>query len=80
MDALASESDSWRILWVRADSGWNTALENIEGLNEALAAEVRATEAWKRAAKPSLGTKVLEALPPLAIGGALCYAFCPGRE
>ncbi|HUT57835.1 MAG TPA: hypothetical protein VNA25_08270 [Phycisphaerae bacterium] len=74
---LKAERDSWRGLWAQADSGWTASTAQVARLNEALAAQVRATDAWRRAAKPTLGMKVLRALPPAAIGGVLCYAFCP---
>jgi len=77
--AVTDDRDSWRLLWARADSGWTAGLEQVAGLNGALAAQVRATDAWRKAAKPTWGVRVLRALPPLAVGGALCYVFCPKR-
>ncbi len=76
---LAAERDAWHGLWAQADSGWTADREQVAGLNAALAAQVRATEAWRKAAKPSLGVRALHALPSLAVGAGLCWAFCPGH-
>lgn len=76
---LEAERDSWKGLWAQADSGWTASTAQVAGLSEALAAQVRATDAWRRAAKPTLGMRVLRALPPAAVGGVLVYVFAPRR-
>lgn len=70
---LKADRDSWRLLWIQADSGWTAEREAAARLNEALAAQIMATEKWKKAARPSFGLQVLKAIPPAAIGAGVMF-------
>lgn len=70
---IAADRDLWRTRYVAADSGWVAERAVCAGLREALAAEIRATEAWKAAARPSWGMKLLGDAKPFAIGLGVGY-------
>lgn len=58
----------FRALYQAADSGWVAERQVSANLREALAAQVRATDEWRRAANPGLAARLLGDAKPFLAG------------